>query len=49
VESIAWASPEVMFELRHEAGVMGISDFTELKGVEITISGKPFEHLLLSS
>jgi hypothetical protein len=39
-------APEVMFELRHEAGVMGISDFTELKGVEITISGKPFEHLL---
>ncbi|NEQ48425.1 MAG: hypothetical protein F6K00_35220 [Leptolyngbya sp. SIOISBB] len=39
-------APEVMFELRHEPGVMGISDFTELKGVEITISGKPFEHLL---
>lgn len=39
-------APEVMFELRHEPGVMGISDFTELKGVTITISGKPFEHLL---
>jgi hypothetical protein len=39
-------APEVMFELRHEAGVMGISDFTELKGVEITIHGQPFEHLL---
>jgi hypothetical protein len=38
-------APEVMFELRHEAGVMGISDFTELKGVEITIR-QPFEHLL---
>jgi hypothetical protein len=39
-------SPEVMFELRHEPGMMGLSDFTELKGVEITIAGKPFEHLI---
>ena len=40
------ASPEVMFELRHEPGGMGFSDFTELKGIEITINGKPFEHLI---
>jgi hypothetical protein len=40
------SSPEVMFELRHEPGMMGISDFTELKGMTITIAGKPFEHLL---
>jgi hypothetical protein len=39
-------APEVMFELRHEPGVMGISDFTELKGAVITIHGQPFEHLL---
>ncbi|MEM9806853.1 MAG: IS21 family transposase [Cyanobacteria bacterium P01_D01_bin.56] len=39
-------APEVMFELRHEPGVMGISDFTELKGMTITIKGHPFEHLL---
>ncbi|MEL6250350.1 MAG: IS21 family transposase, partial [Cyanobacteria bacterium J06627_15] len=39
-------APEVMFELRHEPGVMGLSDFTELKGVTITIGGRPFEHLL---
>jgi hypothetical protein len=39
-------SPEVMFELRHEPGMMGLSDFTELKGMTITIAGKPFEHLL---
>ena len=39
-------SPEVMFDLRHEPGVMGISDFTELKGIEVTINGKAFEHLL---
>ncbi len=37
---------EIMFELRHEPGMMGLSDFTELKGIEITIAGKPFEHLL---
>lgn len=39
-------APEVMFELRHEPGMMGFSDFTELKGIEITINGKPFEHLI---
>jgi hypothetical protein len=37
---------EIMFELRHEPGMMGLSDFTELKGIEITIAGKPFEHLI---
>ncbi len=39
-------APEVMFELRHEPGMMGLSDFTALKGTVITIAGKPFEHLL---
>lgn len=39
-------APEVMFELRHEPGLMGFSDFTELKGITITINSKPFEHLL---
>jgi len=38
--------PPVMFELRHTPGEMGFSDFTELKGVTITIKGIPFEHLL---
>ena len=40
------SSPEVMFELRHEPGMMGLSDFTELKGITVTIAGKAFEHLL---
>jgi hypothetical protein len=40
------SAAEVMFELRHEAGMMGFSDFTELTGVEITINGKVFEHLI---
>jgi hypothetical protein len=39
-------APEVMFELRHEPGMMGFSDFTELTGVEITINGKVLEHLI---
>lgn len=39
-------APEVMFELRHDPGMIGLSDFTELKGIEITINGKPFEHLI---
>ena len=45
-KAIHGPTPEVMFELRHEPGMMGLSDFTELKGVEITINGKPFEHLI---
>lgn len=35
-----------MFELRHSPGMMGLSDFTQLKEIEITIAGKPFEHLI---
>ena len=38
--------PEVMFMLRHELGVIGLSDFTKLKGMEITINGVVFEHLI---
>lgn len=39
-------APEVMFMLRHEPGVKGLSDFTKLKGMEITVNGQPFEHLI---
>ena len=39
-------APNVMFMLRHEPGVQGLSDFTKLKGMEITIKGQPFEHLI---
>jgi hypothetical protein len=37
---------EVMFKIRHEPGEMGLSDFTHLKGVSVTIQGQPFQHLL---
>lgn len=37
---------EVMFKIKHPPGEMGLSDFTHLKGVEITVSGKPFHHIL---
>jgi hypothetical protein len=37
---------EVMFEIRHVPGEMGLSDFTELKDVTITIGGQAFEHIL---
>ena len=33
-------APEVMFELRHEPGLMGFSDFTELKGMEDLLEAK---------
>jgi DNA-binding XRE family transcriptional regulator len=39
-------SPEVMFPLRHEPGMMGLSDFTQLKEITVTIAGQPLEHLL---
>ena len=39
-------APNVMFMLRHEPGVKGLSDFTKLKGMDITIDGQPFEHLI---
>lgn len=35
-----------VIELRHEAGEMGLSDFTEVSDLSITIAGKPFEHIL---
>jgi hypothetical protein len=37
---------EVMFLQEHRAGVLGISDFTLLKGGPITIAGKVLEHRL---
>jgi hypothetical protein len=37
---------EVMFPMVHPPGVMGLSDFTQLKNVTVTIAGQEFEHLL---
>jgi transposase InsO family protein len=37
---------EVMFRQEQVAGRMGLSDFTKLKKVTITIQGQPFSHLL---
>ena len=37
---------EVMFKIRHVPGEMGLSDFTHLKGVTVTVKGQPFQHLL---
>lgn len=36
----------VMFRQLHELGWQDLSDFTELKGVSITIAGVPLPHLL---
>lgn len=35
-----------MFKIHHEPGVMGLSDFTHLKGIRVTIAGKVFHHIL---
>jgi hypothetical protein len=37
---------EVMFRQRQEAGRLGLSDFTELKAVVVTIDGEPLAHRL---
>jgi hypothetical protein len=37
---------EVMFPMVHPPGVMGLSDFTQLKKVTVTINGQEFKHLL---
>jgi transposase InsO family protein len=36
----------VMFRQEHFPGKMGISDFTSLKTVVVTIAGEPFQHIL---
>ncbi|MEX8729384.1 IS21 family transposase, partial [Salmonella enterica] len=40
------AEQEVMFRQRHQPGLRGLSDFTELKGVVVTIGGKLLAHKL---
>lgn len=37
---------EVIFRQTHEPGRLGLSDFTNLNELEITIAGQPFDHLL---
>lgn len=37
---------EVMFPQTHGPGLRGLSDFTELKGITITIAGQPLDHRL---
>jgi hypothetical protein len=45
-KAIQGPAQEVMFPQRHEPGMMGLSDFTHLKKVQVTIAGQPYEHLL---
>ncbi|WP_231596554.1 IS21 family transposase [Synechococcus sp. CBW1108] len=39
-------APEVIFPLSYEPGEIAFCDFTQLKGVEVTIAGEAFPHLL---
>ena len=39
-------APEVIFPLSYEPGEIAFCDFTQLKGVEMTIAGEAFPHLL---
>ena len=38
--------PEVIFPLSYEPGESAFCDFTQLKGVDVTIAGQAFPHLL---
>ncbi len=40
---------EVMFKQIHEPGALGLSDFTTLKGITVTIRGKIFKYILYHS
>lgn len=37
---------EVMFKIEHPVGGLGLSDFTHLKGLTVTVAGQPFHHIL---
>jgi hypothetical protein len=37
---------EVIFRQTHEPGRMGLSDFTDMKKLKVTIAGEPLDHLL---
>lgn len=45
-KSLYGPEKEVMFLQEHPIGKQGLSDFTTLKDVKITINGAPFDHLL---
>jgi Mu transposase, C-terminal domain len=37
---------EVIFRQVHEPGQLGLSDFTDMSGLNVTIAGQPLDHLL---
>jgi len=37
---------EVMFKIEHSPGELGLSDFTHLKGVIVTVAGQTLQHIL---
>ena len=37
---------EVMFKIQHSPGALGLSDFTHLKGISVTVRKQPFQHIL---
>ncbi|MGU7776404.1 IS21 family transposase [Burkholderia sp. MR1-5-21] len=44
--AVAGPSKEVFFPQQHEPGVRGLSDFTDMNDLRITIAGAPFDHRL---
>ena len=45
-KSLNGEAKTLIFRQAHVPGRQSLSDFTQLKGVEITIAGEPFKHLL---
>ena len=37
---------DVIFRQEHPPGRLGLSDFTDMNGLSVTIAGEPFDHRL---
>lgn len=44
--ALAGPEKEIIFRQKHQPGLLGLSDFTTLKNVSITLQGQPFSHIL---
>ena len=44
--AVSGPGKEVFFDQRHRAGELAQSDFTHMSGLEVTLNGQPFPHLV---
>ena len=41
-----WAEREVIFRQKHEPGRQGLSDFTRMGALDVTVAGQALDHML---